>query len=172
MGRIERIAAAATVAGTLALLLSGCVGGAAGSPNTLKPAPPATATAAPSGEPSATSTPTASADPTYVIGGTAEQNRPIFDLTNQRYFTQAGNVIPEGRGVIDNLVSAGFDKAKMQITPDRTAIDLPVDSLVFSVLEGKQCLIGQFSAVGYSTIIAPKLSTGECLVGLTRTIDW
>ena len=74
--------------------------------------------------------------------------------------------------MVDNLVSAGFDKKNMQITADRTAIDLPVDSLVFSVLSGDQCLLGQFSARGYSTIIAPKLTTGSCLIGQTRAIDW
>ncbi|MGV8897050.1 MAG: DUF6993 domain-containing protein [Rhodoglobus sp.] len=146
--------------------LSACV--------TATPVPVATSTPSPTATPGggATPSPTPPAEPVYVPDGTAEENKPIFDLTNQNYFIQAGNVIPEGRGVIDNLVSLGFDKAAMQITPDRTAINLPVDSLIFSVLMGDQCLIGQFSALGYSTIIAPKLTTGSCLIGRTRTIDW
>ncbi len=132
-------------------------------------------TSSPSATPSpgdTTPTPVPPAGPVYVPDGTAEENKPIFDLTNQNFFDQGGSVIPEGRAVIDNLVSVGFDKASMQLTPDRTAINLPVDSLIFSVLIGEECLIGQYSATGYSTLLAPKLTTGACLIGITRTIDW
>lgn len=162
------VASAAAVALTVGL--SSCVGATT---TTVNGGPSATAPAEPL-EPSdgATSSPTAPPQPVYLTGGSAEDNRPVFDATNQQYFIQAGNVIPEGKGVVDNLVSVGFDKSAMQITPDRTAIDLPVDSLVFSVLLGEECLIGQFSALGYSTIIAPRLTTGSCLIGLTRAIDW
>ncbi|WP_309615201.1 DUF6993 domain-containing protein [Salinibacterium sp.] len=161
--RTSRLAGA--VLGVM-ILLTACIG--------QPPAPPVTAD--PSGsspaEGSGSPTPTLPPTPALVAGGTAAENKPFFDEVNQQYFIAAGNVIPEGRGVVDNLVSVGFIKADMQITADRTAIDLPVDSLVFSVLMGDQCLVGQFSAQGYSTIIAPKLSTGSCLVGLTRAIDW
>jgi hypothetical protein len=150
----------------VAMLLTACIG--------QSPAPTVTADSGGSSpaEESGSPTPTPAAKPALVAGGTAAENKPFFDEVNQQYFLAAGNVIPEGRGVIDNLVSVGFIKADMQVTADRTAIDLPVDSLVFSVLMGDQCLVGQFSPQGYSTIIAPKLSTGSCLVGLTRTIDW
>jgi hypothetical protein len=161
----------ATVAGcALALGLSSCVDTTDTSVNNNASTSRPSASSAP--DDGATSTPTPTRAPVFVAGGTAEQNKPIFDATNQQYFIASGNVIPEGRGVIDNLVSVGFDKASMQLTPDRTAIDLPVDSLIFSVLMGDECLIGQFSALGYSTIVAPKLTTGTCLIGVTRTIDW
>lgn len=163
--RVRTCALAGAVLG-LVILLTACIG--------QPPAPPVTA--GPSGsspaEGSGSPTPTPAATPALVAGGTAAENKPFFDEVNQRYFIAAGNVIPEGRGVVDNLVSVGFIKADMQVTADRTAIDLPVDSLVFSVLMGDQCLVGQFSTQGYSTILAPKLVTGSCLVGLTRTIDW
>lgn len=166
---LTRRVVSATVAGcALALVFSSCVGTTEttvnGNASTSRP----TASSVPEDAP----TPTPTAQPVYMAGGTAEQNKPVFDATNQQYFIDSGNVIPEGRGVVDNLVSVGFDKASMQLTPDRTAIDLPVDSLIFSVLMGDQCLIGQFSALGYSTIVAPKLTTGTCLIGVTRTIDW
>jgi hypothetical protein len=165
-----RVIVASAVAIALALGLSSCVGGTTTTVND-SPTAAATETTLEPGN-TVTSSPTPPAEPVYVPGGTAAENRPVFDATNQQYFIQAGNVIPEGRGVIDNLVSVGFDKSAMQITPDRTAIDLPVDSLVFSVLVGEECLIGQFSALGYSAIVAPRLATGSCLIGLTRTIDW
>lgn len=154
------------VAGAVMVGLVACVGST--------PNPPVTS------GPSASSTPTTSSSPTpsapevtvLVPDGTAQDNKPFFDDVNQQFFIASGNVIPDGRAVIDNLASLGFIKADMQVTPNRTAIDLPVDSLVFSVLVGDECLIGQYSSMGYSTIIAPKLTTGSCLVGLTRTIDW
>lgn len=164
--------------GVLALGLTACVG--TPSSQATNGPPESVESGTPSSDSSDSQTPAAgvapSPDPTsapaFVPGGTAEENRPIFDRANQAFFIQAGNVIPDGRGVVDNLVSAGFDKKDMQITADRTAIDLPVDSLIFSVLQGDECLIGQFSALGYSTIIAPQLTTGSCLIGRTRTIDW
>lgn len=150
----------------LALMLTACSGPPAVPAATTGPAMPSKQ------EASASPSPTPAASPTLVAGGTAAENKAFFDTINQQYFNAAGNVIPEGRGVVDNLVSVGFIKADMQLTADRTAIDLPVDSLVFSVLMGEECLIGQFSALGYSTITAPKLASGSCLIGLTRTIDW
>ncbi|MDJ0335559.1 hypothetical protein QMG83_10025 [Salinibacterium sp. G-O1] len=166
MGIVARSLALTAAALALTLGLSACVGATPAPEVTKTP----TATAVPDDNP--TPTPAPPAEPVFVPGGTAEENKPIFDLANQNYFTQVGSVIPEGRGVIDNLVSVGFDKAAMQITPDRTAINLPVDSLIFSVLLGEECLVGQYSASGYSTILAPKLTTGSCLIGRTRTIDW
>ncbi|GGL01574.1 hypothetical protein GCM10007382_21820 [Salinibacterium xinjiangense] len=170
---LKRRIATATVAGfALALGLSSCVGTTGSTADSGPSTSRQPATSVPGDGAIPTPAPTPTKQPVHMAGGTAEQNKPIFDATNQRYFIDAGNVIPEGRGVIDNLVSVGFDKSAMQVTPDRTAIDLPVDSLIFSVLIGDKCLVGQFSALGYSTIVAPKLATGSCLIGLTRTIDW
>ena len=168
----------AIVAGfALVLGLSSCVGSSETAANdgsttsgSTTSRPPATSVPDNGAMPTPTSAPTE--QPVHVAGGTAAQNKRIFDATNQQFFIDAGNIIPEGKEVIDNLVSVGFDKSAMQVTPDRTAIDLPVDSLIFSVLMGDECLVGQFSALGYSTIVAPKLATGSCLIGLTRTIDW
>ncbi len=174
MGFAMRAATASVAAVALTIGLSACMGTPTSSTtnDSSNTSPGSTSTPDAGGTPTPTPTPTPTTEPAFVPGGTAQENRSIFDLANQAYFIKAGNVIPEGRGVIDNLVSLGFDKKNMQITADRTAIDLPVDSLIFSVLQGDECLIGQFSALGYSTIIAPKLTTGSCLIGLTRAIDW
>lgn len=80
----------------------------------------------------------------------------------------------QGRAYIDALTAAGFDKAAMEVTPDRTSVDDPVDSLQFSVLWKGQCLVGQ---VGPSTpqptaLVLDPVPSGTCLIGHTRTIDW
>ena len=109
-------------------------------------------------------------DPVLVESGTATENRPYFDKVNTAFF--AANGRSDGRSIIDNLIAAGFRKQDMEVTPDRTSIDLDADSVIFSVRVKGECLIGQFSAMGYSTIQAPLLGTGGCLVGATRPIDW
>ena len=154
-------AAGITVALVGALALAGCV------PAVPAPAP---TQAAPSASATASPTATAPAVPELVPGGSASENRPYFDKVNNELFAVAGR--SDGRSIIDNLVAAGFAKQDMEVTPDRTSIDLAADSVIFSVRIQGACLIGQFSAMGYSTIEAPLLGTGGCLVGVTRPIDW
>lgn len=82
------------------------------------------------------------------------------------------NSDPSGRAVVDALVAAGFEKSQMELTPDVTAIGIDADNIQFSVLVGEECVIGQSGNVGYHSTVLPVLSTGTCLVGKTRTIDW
>ncbi|MBW8872796.1 MAG: hypothetical protein JF618_11790, partial [Leifsonia sp.] len=105
-------------------------------------------------------------------GGTAQENLPFFDKVNQA--TLAANPNAQGRDFIDALVAAGFTKADMQVTVDTTTIGLKANSIQFSVRMGDTCLIGQngADAGGYSSLVAPALSTGACLIGDTRPIDW
>lgn len=134
-----------------------------------EPAPPSSgsASATPTPKPTPTETPAPTLDPT----GSAADNRAYFDAVNQQFITE--NPTTDGRGVIDNLVAAGFDKAAMQLTPDRTVGDRAADSVQFSVRIGDECLLGQFgAAIAYASSIGPALSTGSCLIGDTRPIDW
>ena len=110
------------------------------------------------------------AAPVLIENGTAEENKPYFDLVGNAFY--AANGMSDGRSIIDNLVAAGFPKQDMEVTPDRTAIDLAADSIIFSVRVKGQCLLGQVSARGYSSSVAPLLGTGGCLIGATRPIDW
>jgi len=121
--------------------------------------------------PSSTSStePTPERDPELVPGGSADDNLPYFDFVNS-VFLADGN--PGGRPIIDNLVAAGFDKAAMQVTADRTPRGSDVDSVQFSVLIGEDCLIGQAGGSGYASTVAPALESGGCLLGKTRAIDW
>jgi hypothetical protein len=144
----------AALIAVLALALAGCA--------TREPEPmpvPSTSTS-----PSAN----ASAAPDTSAAGRKAQ----FDETNEATAQSGGGSNPGGRAFIDALVAAGFDRAQMQVTYDKTAISLEADNVQFSVLIGSDCLIGQFGNVGYQSTIQPMLSTGACLIGKTRPIDW
>ena len=97
---------------------------------------------------------------------------PYFDSVNVGVI--AADASAGGRAFIDALVAAGFDKAQMEVTADRTTVDLPADSVQFAVLFEGECLIGQYGPAsgGYHSAVAPALGTGGCLVGETRPIDW
>lgn len=102
--------------------------------------------------------------------GTAQTNRDWFDSVNRQLFARDGAA--NGRTIIESLVSAGFDRRAMQVTPDRTSIGRAADSILFSVKIGDFCLLGQNGAGGYSSAVQPALKSGVCLIGTTRAIDW
>lgn len=160
MGR-SRQAASVVVAMLCAVLLAGCV---QSSPD------PAKSVKASS---SSTPAPTPSVAPTFVPGGTAQDDKAFFDLVNSRLIASNGSA--NGRQLIDNLVQAGFDKSAMQVTPDKTTINRNTDSILFSVLVGTDCLLGQLSGGRYSSSVQRSFTAGtttSCLVGTTRPIDW
>ncbi len=119
-------------------------------------------------EPSATPAP----DATLVPDGTAAENLVYFNFLAAAV-TKA-NPAADGRDYIDALVAGGFDRAALEVTFDRTQADLAVDSTQFSVRFAGECLIGQIGPAtnGFHSVVAPILSTGLCLVGSTRQIDW
>jgi hypothetical protein len=148
---------------TVAALLSGCTLAA--------PAPGGGVTAeatAQTGDAAASAPPRP--QPTLDTDGSALQNLDYFDAVNQRLLDQRD--APDGRAFIDSLVTAGFDRSAMEVTPDRTAVDLAADSIQFSVRMGDHCLLGQSGNTGYVSAVGDVLSTGKCLVGRTRPIDW
>jgi len=157
---IRRCAAGVLVVLGAATLVA-CTGPA---PESL-PSEPAAVSPSSSASPEATPEP----DPVLQPEGSAEDNLPYFDFVNSKLL-EGGN--PGGRAVIDNLVSAGFDKSAMEVTVDRTPLGSNVDSVQFSVRLGDECLIGQAGAGGYTSTVAPTLHTGSCLIGKTRAIDW
>ncbi|MFD3444192.1 DUF6993 domain-containing protein [Microbacteriaceae bacterium 4G12] len=110
------------------------------------------------------------APPTLIPGGTAEENRPLFDSVSAAVV--AADPGADGRALVDALVAAGFDKAAMEVTDDTTAIGRDADAVQFAVRASDGCIIGERSASGYGSLVAPVLGTGRCLVGETRTIDW
>ncbi len=136
------------------LLLAGC---------TSEPDPAPAPRPSSSSSSSATAAPDAPAE--FVPDGSAEDNKPWFDATNSDLVAAQGD--PQGPAFIDALAAAGFDRSAMELTADRTAIDLDADNIQFSVLIGGDCLIGQWGNVGYQSVVLPVLDTGTCLVGST-----
>ena len=159
---------ARTTAAGIILVLASSLALAACVPTAPSPVPTQTEAAGPSATPDPTAT--AAADPVLVESGTAAENRPYFDKINVAFF--AANGRSDGRSIIDNLVAAGFRKQDMEVTPDVTAIELAVDSRIVSVRLKGECLIGDFQASGYKSIVGPLLGTGGCLIGKTLPIDW
>ena len=148
------LARAGVVAGVLlALTLTGCV-------DAPEPTPTPTTSASATPEP----------DPEIDLEGSAKDNREFFDLVNTELIAAGGTL--DGRAFIDNLVAAGYPKADMEVTSDSTAINIASDNIQFSIRLNGTCLIGQYGNIGYASTTAEILSTGRCLVGQTRPIDW
>jgi len=108
--------------------------------------------------------------PEIDLDGNAADNKDYFDLVNTDLIAAAGAL--DGRAFIDNLVAAGYPKADMEVTNDRTAINGAADNIQFSIRLNGTCLIGQYGNIGYDSTAAALLTTGKCLVGATRPIDW
>lgn len=121
--------------------------------------------------PTPTAEPTVSA-PVLLPEGTAEDNLPYFAEVVAQVWNGPEQL--SGGAYVDALTAAGFDRAAMQVTPDRTTVGDPAESIQFSVRWGDECLVGQ---VGPATgapvsVVLPGLANGGCLIGNTRAIDW
>jgi hypothetical protein len=157
VGLLRRAALPLAVAALATIALTGCVPSA---PTPTRSA--AVATAGPSS--------TASAGPTIDLAGTAGQNQAYFDQVNRAFIAAGGDLT--GRPFIDNLVKVGYPKVTMELTPDRTSVNLAADNIQFSIRFGTTCLIGQYGNIGYTSTVTKTLGTSRCLVGTTRPIDW
>ena len=156
------LAGAATIVG-----VAGCTAPASG------PTPgPASQTASAAPTASASASPTPVAPPTLRPELSAGENLAYFDSVNLGVV--AANSAAGGRDFIDALVAAGFDRSQMEVTADRTTVDLEADSVQFAVLFQGECFVGQYGPAsgGYHSAVRPALGTGGCLVGQTRPIDW
>ncbi|WP_241973151.1 hypothetical protein [Cryobacterium sp. TMT2-14] len=142
----------------------------------------AACSAAPAATSSSTATASASARPTASAAPIpAPQLQPEKDAAaNLAYFDSVATAVVTadenagGRAFVDALGASGFDRAQMEVTFDETNIDLPADSIQFSVRFNGECLIGQNGPAtgGYHSAVTAILASGTCLVGATRQIDW
>jgi hypothetical protein len=154
MTRPRRALACAIVAAAGALVLAGCT-----SP---EPMPTPTQRHTESAAPTPTPTPT----PEPVFDGTASDNQAYFDQINRELIDAGGAT--GGGAFIDNLVSHGYPRENMEVTPDKTAIGIGADNIVFSIRFGETCLLGQWGNIGYTSLVTEVLSTGRCIVGTAR----
>ncbi|HYI32072.1 MAG TPA: hypothetical protein VEX88_01270 [Glaciibacter sp.] len=144
------------------VLLVGCDANPAARPSTAAPS----STTEPSA-PAATPQPA----PTFKADLAASENQDYFDWVAVGVLATDRNA--GGRAFIDALTAGGFDRSQMELTFDRTAVDLEADSIQFSVRVHGECVIGQAGpGDSFSSIITAPLGTGTCLVGSTRQIDW
>lgn len=167
LGRVIRLnrRPAVLLALAAAVTLAGCTPVAPEGESTVT-APPA-ATAGPSA--SSSEVPAA---PKLMPGGSAADNLPLFSQVVQSVW--AGGDRATGRAYVDALVAAGFDRAAMQVTADQSTIGNPAESIEFSVRWQDECLVGQVGpSIGDPvSAVLPGLSSGGCLIGQTRAIDW
>ncbi len=140
----------------VAVVLVGCVS---------TPAPSSSPTPTPTH--SASTPSTAPGSPALDDQGSAQDNLAYFDHGTRAVL--ASNPRAVGADFISALVAAGFNKADMQLTADKTSVGLPAGSIQFSVRFRGECLVGQngAGAGGYYSEVTPLLSTGNCLVGDT-----
>lgn len=155
-----------------ALGLAGCTGG---TPDPAPATPDASATEA--GADAADTASPGGTDPvapsaTATAGGEAPQLLPLFSETVGAVWSGPEKV--SGRAYIDALTAAGFDKSAMQVTADQSTIGNAAESIEFAVRIGDQCLVGQVGpSIGDPvTTVLPGLSSGGCLIGSTRPINW
>lgn len=169
---LGRSLAAVTLAAALGL--AGCTGGSpstgAGSSDDGASVPSAEA---PSTDATASS-PAGDLSPTPAASAIGEAEQRLAQFSQIVASVWTGSEPVSGRAYIDALVSAGFDKAAMQVTADQSTIGNAAESIEFSVRVGDQCLVGQVGpSIGDPvTMVLPGLSSGGCLIGQTRAIDW
>lgn len=112
--------------------------------------------------------------PEFFPDGSAEDNLPYFAHVLSTF--SAGGEAVEGQPVVDAVAAAGFDRAAMQVSYDRTKTDLVADNIFVSVRIGADCLIGQIVTADRSTFAVTEPAVGPdqsiCLIGATRPIDW
>jgi hypothetical protein len=154
----HRAALVVPIAAMAVALLAGCVESPAVSTPSPVPTPKAGATDSPI--------------PVYIADGTAKQNLPYFDLVGHTLLDNNPTANQQGKTIVDWFTSHGFDKASMEVTPDKTSIGLAVWNIEFSVKMDKSCLIGQAGNTGFQSTVQPILATGKCLIGTTRPINW
>jgi len=148
------------IGGLVIAALAGCIGG------TTAPVPAAV---------TPTNTPVTSGIPTATPAPAVQPE--LGAQANLAYFNQVAAAVDPatgGRGVVDALVVAGFDKATIEVGFDKTSVNLDADSVQFSVRFPDGCLIGQNGpkSGGYHSLVSSVISTGRCLIGATRQIDW
>jgi hypothetical protein len=118
------------------------------------------------------SNPSATPDAIPVLDpkGTALQNLAYFKAVLHPLLDKKPNA--SGKSIIDALAHAGFSKKQMEVTADKTSIGLDADNKSFSVRINGTCIVGQSGDTGFHSFAMALLSTGHCLVGKTRAIDW
>ena len=107
--------------------------------------------------------------PEFIEGGSAAENLPYIDYV----LTSAG----AGTGLFGSLDAvavleeAGFSRGQLEVTSDRTALELAAESVTIAVVIDGECALGQWSSDWYVSSVTPLLGAGTCLLGDTLSLD-
>lgn len=107
--------------------------------------------------------------PEFIDGGSAEDNLPFIDYVLTR--AGAGIGLFGSLDAVAALEDAGFDRATMEVTFDRTALELAAESITIAVIIDGECALGQWSSDWYASTVTPLLGAGTCLLGDTLSLD-
>lgn len=159
--RTDRTALALAAALAMAACLTACAPEAVPQP---------TASVSTSAGPVASETPTAE-PPVLIADGTADDNRAVFEAALQRVWNADARMSSDA--YVEALASAGFAKADMQITEDRTSIGEPADSIQVAVRWAGECLVGHLAPSQPAPVVEvmPIVAGETCLIGHTKPID-
>lgn len=125
-------------------------------------------------QPERKQTAAADAATVYDPAGGAVGNQAFFARIAQEY--AASDVELNGETMVNAFAAAGFNKEDMQVSFDKTQINLDTDAMFLAVRFEQECLIAQVGRAkrDYVTNLAPALGADKtkCLIGKTREIDW
>lgn len=107
--------------------------------------------------------------PEFVPDGSAQDNLPFIDYVLREAGAGAG--IFGSLDAVAVLEEVGFSRTDMEVTSDRTKLELAAESITIAVVIDGECAMGQWGADWYSSSVASVLGTGTCLVGDTLSLD-
>jgi hypothetical protein len=107
--------------------------------------------------------------PVYVEGGSAEENLPYITWV----LGQAGAGVGAfgSLDAVAALEEAGFERSAIEVTSDRTRLELAAESISVSVVVDGDCAIAQWSGDWLVSSVQPVLGSGTCLLGDTLSLD-
>jgi len=115
-------------------------------------------------------TPEAEFVPEFFAKGSALENQPFVDYVVGQALDDSENK-RAGAAVAQALQGAGINRELLELTPDTSLIELPVDSVTIAIRFGDDCVIGQWGTDWYVSQVEPVLATQKCLLGETVSLD-
>jgi len=107
--------------------------------------------------------------PVFVEGGSAEENLPYITWVLGQ--AGAGVGLFGSLDAVAALEEAGFERSAIEVTSDRTSLELAAESISVSVLVDGDCAIAQWSGDWLVSSVQPVLGSGTCLLGDTLSLD-
>ncbi|AVG23711.1 lipoprotein [Pontimonas salivibrio] len=99
----------------------------------------------------------------------AATNLPFFEHTLAE--SGAGVLPVSAEDITQALIGAGFQAADIEMTPEKSLIALPADSVSVAVAFAGECLVGQYTDEWLAVDVVAPLPDGRCLVLERETLD-